>query len=65
MMLSFNKNKLYMAIQHPYGFLSLNKGKNLMEANTFELLYEDISTAIGIVEDLNLNTRIWKTESKE
>lgn len=64
-MLSFNKNKLYLGIQHPYGFLCLNKEESLLKSDIFEKVHEDIYTAIGIVEDLNLNTRIWKNESME
>jgi hypothetical protein len=59
-MLSFKENKLYMGVHHPYGFFSLNESKNLTTSNAIELFYEDISTAMGIVEDLNLNTKIWK-----
>lgn len=62
-MLSFNKNKLYIGVQHPHGFLSLNKNKSLIKSNIFELLHADISAATAIVEDLNLNTGIWKNES--
>ncbi|MBW8242738.1 DUF3137 domain-containing protein [Muricauda oceani] len=64
-MLSLNKNKLYLGVQHPQGFLCLNKEKNLLTEDIFEKIHEDIKTAIGIVEDLNLNTRIWKNESAE
>ncbi|MCR9264505.1 MAG: DUF3137 domain-containing protein [Flavobacteriaceae bacterium] len=59
-MLSFKENKLYMGVHHPYGFFSLNDSKNLTTSNAIELFYEDISAAMGIVEDLNLNTKIWK-----
>ncbi|RIV31489.1 DUF3137 domain-containing protein [Flagellimonas lutimaris] len=62
-MLSFKNNKLYFAVYHPYGFLRLNESKNLITSNALELLYEDIVKAIGIVEDLNLNTKIWKNVS--
>jgi len=64
-MLSFNKNKLYLGIQHPYGFLCLNKEESLLKSDVFEKVHEDIYAAIGIVEDLNLNTRIWKNQSME
>lgn len=59
-MLSFNNNKLYLGVQHSHGFLSLNKKKCLISSDIFELLHEDVSAAIDIVEDLNLNSRIWK-----
>jgi hypothetical protein len=64
-LLSFNKNKLYLGVQHPHGFLCLDKEKSLLHSNIFEKIHEDIKTAIGIVEDLNLNTRIWKNEAME
>lgn len=60
-MLSFKNDKLYMAIQHPDGFFSLPQNKNLVTSNAFELFAENISNAIGIVEDLDLNNKIWKT----
>ncbi|KAB7531441.1 DUF3137 domain-containing protein [Flagellimonas olearia] len=58
-MLSFKENKLYMGVQHPHGFFSLNESKNLTTSNAIELFYEDINAAMDIVEDLNLNTKIW------
>ncbi|WP_421806690.1 DUF3137 domain-containing protein [Flagellimonas sp.] len=62
-LLSFHKNKLYMGVRHAHGFLSLDKKKNLTETDVFGILYEDITTAVGIVEDLNLNGNIWNTEA--
>lgn len=60
-MLSFIDDKLHIAIQHPDGFFSLPQNKNLVTSNAFELFLENISNAIMIVEDLDLNTKIWKT----
>ncbi|MBA4746829.1 MAG: DUF3137 domain-containing protein [Muricauda sp.] len=59
-LMSFKNDKLYMAVQLPHGFLSLRQNQNLVTSNVLELFYEDITMAIGIVEDLNLNTKIWK-----
>lgn len=59
LMLSFKNDKLHIAVQRPYGFFSLPDNKNLITSNTLEELYVDISAAIGMVEDLNLNVRIW------
>ncbi|SFB75387.1 Protein of unknown function [Flagellimonas taeanensis] len=59
-MLSFHGDKLYMAIQHPDGFFSLPQGKDLIRSNAFESFAENISNVLGIVEDLNLNSKIWK-----
>lgn len=61
-LLSFHKNKLYMGVRHAHGFLSLDKKKNLTETDVFGILYEDITTAVGIVEDLNLNRNIWNAD---
>ena len=58
-LMSFKNDKLYMAVQLPDGFLSLRQNQNLVISNVLELFYEDITMAIGIVEDLNLNTKIW------
>jgi len=62
-MLSFKNNTLFMGVHHPYGFLKLDESKNLITSNALELLYEDILTAINIVEDLDLNTKIWKIDT--
>lgn len=59
-LMSFKNSKLYMAVQIPHGFLSLRQNKNLVTSNALELFYGDLSMAMGIVEDLNLNTKIWK-----
>ena len=57
--LSFKEDNVHMAVEHPNGFLSLSKNKNLVTSNALEDIYHGISTAICIVEDLNLNTKIW------
>ena len=62
-LLSFHRNKLYLGVRHAHGFLSLDKRKSLIGTDVFGMLYEDITTAIGIVEDLNLNRNIWNTEA--
>ncbi|NDV16300.1 DUF3137 domain-containing protein [Muricauda sp. TY007] len=59
-LMSFKNNKLYMAVQIPHGFLSLRLNQNLVTSNVLELFYEDFVMAIDIVDDLNLNTKIWK-----
>lgn len=57
--LSFVNSKIYVAIRY---------NKPLFEPKIFKQIYffdvmweyfEDLQTAIGLVEDLNLNTRIW------
>ena len=52
-----------MGVRHTHGFLSLDKKKNLTETDVFGILYEDITTAVGIVEDLNLNRNIWNADT--
>lgn len=61
--ISFSKDTLYLAIPQPYELISLNKSKSLLSPGFFEKLEDEITKTIGIVKDLNLNTRIWKRES--
>ncbi|WP_108423307.1 DUF3137 domain-containing protein [Flagellimonas amoyensis] len=63
-MLSFKNDKLYIAIEHPYGFFNLPENKNLVHSNALELFHENIACAIGIVKDLDLNTRIWRKSNE-
>lgn len=64
-------NPLYISFVSSFLFLGISYGKNLLEPAWFKSLtrfetvqpyFEDISLAVSIVEDLNLNTRIWTKE---
>lgn len=58
----------YLSFIHSKVFIAIRYSKNLFEPKIFTSLYqfqpiqeyfEDLSLALGIVDDLNLNTRIW------
>lgn len=61
-------NKIYLSFVGSKVFVAVWINRNLFEPKLFKTLldfdpikqyYEDLTLAIGIVEDLNLNTRIW------
>lgn len=63
-----NGNPLHISFVSSFLFLAIGYTKDLFEPSYFKSLtrfetvkpyFEDISLAVGIVEDLNLNTRIW------
>jgi len=63
--------KIYMSFVGTKVFVAVPYGRELFEPRIFKTLldfgpikqyYEDLELAIGIVEDLNLNTRIWSKE---
>lgn len=63
-----NGNPLHISFVSSFLFLAIGYTKNLFEPSYFKSLtqietvkpyFEDIRLAVGIVEDLNLNTRIW------
>jgi len=62
---------LYLSFVSSRVHVALSTGKNMFEPKVFSSLlkvklvqeyYEDLKLATGIVEDLNLNTRIWTKE---
>jgi hypothetical protein len=63
-----NRNPLHISFVSSFLFLAIGYTRNLFEPSYFKSLtqietvkpyFEDIRLAVGIVEDLNLNTRIW------
>ena len=65
------KNKIHLSFVNSKVFIAISFAKNLFEPKIFETLlnfapieeyFNDLSVAIGIVEDLNLNLRIWTKE---
>ncbi|MHC5156441.1 MAG: DUF3137 domain-containing protein [Planctomycetota bacterium] len=59
--LSFYQSKVYIAISLDRNLFEPNKGKQVDYLSACHL-FQDLSMAIGIVDDLNLNTRIWTKE---
>ncbi|HOJ64446.1 MAG TPA: DUF3137 domain-containing protein [Spirochaetota bacterium] len=57
--LSFINNKIYVAISYYKNLFEPKIFSTLINFDLIKEYYEDMSLAIGIVEELNLNTRIW------
>ncbi len=58
-LISFVDNRVHMAIAYPHGLFEIDLDESILDFRVVQEFYEDMSHAIGIVEDLNLNTRIW------
>jgi hypothetical protein len=57
--ISFVNEKLYMAISYRRQLFEAKIGATLINKHLLESYFNDIKLAVDIVEDLNLNTRIW------
>jgi hypothetical protein len=57
--LAFKQNKIYLGISYYKNLFEPKIFKTLMDFNLIEEYFNDLSIAVSIVEDLNLNTRIW------
>ncbi|NQT92261.1 MAG: DUF3137 domain-containing protein [Lentisphaerae bacterium] len=64
-------NTLYLSFVHSRVFIAVSTGRNMFEPRILSTLLdfkvareylEDLQLATGIVDDLNLNTRIWTKE---
>ena len=62
---------LYLSFTHSNVHIAISQTKNMFEPRIFRTLLdfslvqeymEDLELAIGIVDDLNLNLRIWSKE---
>lgn len=63
-----HNNPLYISFVSSFIYVAIGYSRNLFEPSYFKKLtrfetvreyFEDIQLAVGIVEDMNLNTRIW------
>ncbi|MBS4012168.1 MAG: DUF3137 domain-containing protein [Bacteroidetes bacterium] len=63
-----HKNTIYLSFVNSFLYVGISYSKNLFEPSYFKKLtrfeivknyFEDVQLAISIVEELNLNTRIW------
>jgi hypothetical protein len=61
-MLSFVDSKVYVAIPFKRNLFEPRFFKTLLDFESIAEYFEDLQLAIGIVEDLNLNTRIWSKQ---
>ena len=60
--LSFVGSKVYVAISFTKSLFEPRIFNTLLDFGPVREYFEDLQLAIGIVEDLNLNTRIWSKE---
>ena len=63
--ISFTNNKLYVAINHKKNKFELELNKSVYNFERIKEFYYDLKTAIDIVENLNLKTRIWLKDDQE
>ncbi|MBL8994260.1 MAG: DUF3137 domain-containing protein, partial [Spirochaetia bacterium] len=57
--LSFFKNKVAVAVSYSRVLFEPRVFSSLLDFELIKTYYEDMALAVGIVEELNLNTRIW------
>lgn len=57
--LSFINSKLFMAVPYSKNLLEPKLFTSMLDFNVVEQYFDDLNLMMGIVEDLNLNTRIW------
>lgn len=57
--ISFVKSKVFVAIPYRRRLFEPRIFKTLLDFKPIKQYYEDLDLAVGISEDLNLNTRIW------
>lgn len=57
--ISFNSPKVFVAVSYRKSLFEPKIFTTLLDFTPIQEYFEDLQMAIGIVEDLNLNTRIW------
>jgi hypothetical protein len=60
--LSFVGSKVFVAISFTRNLFEPKLFRTLLDFGLIQEYFEDLQLAVGIVEDLNLNTRIWSKE---
>lgn len=60
--LSFSHSKIYAAISCNKPIFEPRIFRTLLDFSAFEEYFADLSLAFGLIEDLNLNNRIWSKE---
>jgi hypothetical protein len=60
--LSFIDSKVYIAIPYRQNRFAPELFDNLLDFNLLKGYFEEIQLLVGVVDDLNLNTRIWTKE---
>lgn len=60
--ISFSGSKIYVAISYAKALFEPKIHTTLLDFNLIKSYFDDLNLALGLVEDLNLNTRIWTKE---
>ncbi len=60
--LSFINNEIYVAVSYNKNLFEPKIFKTLLDFNVIREYYSDLQLALGIIEELNLNTRIWSKQ---
>lgn len=60
---AFNSGKIYVAISSTKNLLEPPIRQSLLSVNLLKDYLEDLDVMVGVVEDLNLNQRIWTSEA--
>jgi len=60
--LSFVGSKVFVAVSYTRNLFEPKLFRTLLDFGLLQEYFEDLRLAAGIVEDLNLNTRIWSKE---
>ncbi|OHD72186.1 MAG: hypothetical protein A2W19_14855 [Spirochaetes bacterium RBG_16_49_21] len=64
--ISFIRNKIFIAIGNKKNSFEINLFKSLYDFDKIKEYYNDFRIALDIIDDLNLNTRIWlKTDENQ
>lgn len=59
---AFKESKVYIAISSKDNYFEPSYKKSLIERGNIEFFYKEVTCCLDIVEDLNLNTRIWSKQ---
>ncbi len=57
--ISFVRSKIFVAVDHPQDIFEPRIFKTLIDFAPIQEYFEHLTLVLGIVDDLNLNTRIW------
>ena len=60
--LSFVGSRVYVAVSYTKNLFEPRIFRSLLDFSMIQEYYEDLTLAVGIVDDLNLNLRIWTKE---
>lgn len=60
--LSFVGSKIYVAISYKKNLFEPRIFRTILDFEPIQEYFEDLAVAVGLVEDLNLNTRIWSKQ---